>query len=320
MSSERLRGRRIAITGASGFVGRHVMRGLLAEGASVVALVRDTDSLRDWNGGNVVALRWNLEEPRSGLEHLGRIDALCHLAALVPRDTSDAAYAEPCFRLNALGTAQLIEAIGEISPCQIVLASAGQFYRWSDQPRHEDEPLYPATRAPYYLTSLLAGEIFATYTAARRPGVSLTILRLGSIYGPGMAAGSTINRFIECARAGQPIVLRNGGRYRVDLVYVGDVVSAFIAALADEVDGVFNVGTGRGSSLAEVAGSVLRICGVSADLIRLEDGPADPGFAPLDVSRARDVLGLEPTPLELGLQHMISGPASALRIQETLHD
>src|SRR5205085_1155443 len=107
----------------------------------------------------------------------------------------------------------------------------------------EDDPLYPAQQAPFYLSSKLTGEIYAEHFRLAR-GLPVTILRVSSPYGPYMKPRSLVARFVTQLRAGQPVEVADGGRYTVDLVHIDDVAQAVFLAVDRAADGIYNIGAG----------------------------------------------------------------------------
>jgi nucleoside-diphosphate-sugar epimerase len=213
----------------------------------------------------------------------------------------DPAQAERCFRVNALGTLDLLQAAESAGVKRFVHLSTGNAYRHSNAPVSEDALLYPSRRAPFYLASKLASEIYVDHwRTARR--LSACTLRLASVYGPGMHDTGLIPTLAGRLRSGHKVTLVNGGRFAADMIYIDDVVRCVVAAMHSTAEGPLNVGTGVATSAREVAEALLGIIGRDESLVTYaESDDTDPGFAPLDSSRARALLGLRTTPLREGL-------------------
>jgi nucleoside-diphosphate-sugar epimerase len=108
---------------------------------------------------------------------------------------------------------------------------------------------------------------------------------------------SCVRTLVRKAVVFKPITVKDGGRYRSDFVFVGDVVDATERALLRDVHGSFNVGSGTTSSSLEIAEALVALTGASRDLLIVEppaSGAILYGFAPLDVTRAREQLGYAP--------------------------
>lgn len=299
-----LAGHRIWMTGATGGIGRRLLPALREHGAEVVVAGRGVSVARLADEGRVQTVAFDLEDPVIPAGAMSGADAVCHLAAHVPGDMSDPGEAEACLRRNALATLELLRAADAAGVETFIYFSSGQIYVRSPRPVRESDPVYPAARAPYYLASKLAAEVFVTHYGSTGR-LKTAILRVASVYGPGTRQDGLVPRFIRQVRAKQPIVLNDGGRYQADFVYVDDVVGAVIQALGRRSAGIFNIGSGAPASIHEVAREVLRLCGGDESLLSLAAGRSDPGFAALDISRARSDLGYTPTPLVEGLENTV---------------
>ncbi|HEX2206309.1 MAG TPA: NAD-dependent epimerase/dehydratase family protein [Longimicrobium sp.] len=296
---------RVALTGATGTIGSRLLDALRAAGHDAVALARPGAGMDALRAKGVKVAGWDLDRPEVDPEVLRGVDAVLHLAAYIPPRMDDPAEAEPCLRRNALGTLGLLRAAREAKVRRFVYFSSGQVYQRQDRPVREDDPVYPAARAPYYLTSKLAGEVYASHLGSTG-SMDVAILRVASVYGPG--CHGLVTRFLARAAAGEPIVVVNDGRYRVDLVFVDDVVDAAAKVLERRATGIFNVGSGRGAAIRDVAEIALRLSGAHPSLVHSRPGPDDPGFSALDVGRAARELGYAPLSLEEGMARCAAVP------------
>jgi UDP-glucose 4-epimerase len=298
----------LAITGATGFVGSYLTRAALDAGWKVRALVRDPARLP--RHPKLEGLAWDARDtpPPHALRN---VDAVAHAAAVVPPDLSDPVHAEVCMMVNAGGTLRLLQAAELAGVGRLVYFSSANCYAPSAAPVSEDAPLYPSARAPYYLASKLAGEIYvAHWQAVKR--LSTCSLRVASVYGPGMPSRDVVALFTRRLRAGQEIQLHGGGRQGSDFVHVEDVAQAALASVASPVGGALNIGSGRQTTIRELATILADIVGGNAPaLIRDSDGEASPSpYAGLDITRAKGELGFRPRRLEDGLAHCLADPAT----------
>lgn len=279
---------KVGVTGASGFIGRHVLTALRARGDDVVALVRDPQGLPGWKTRTL-----DLGRPAELDKVLAGFDAVVHAAAHVPKSYADPDEARTCLEVNALGTLAVLQAcVAAAVPRAIVFS--GNIYRAGTAPVAEDGPIEPSAQAPYYLASKACADFYVD--AIQRTGkVAVAILRPAAVYGPGLARGM-IPTFISRLEAGERLTIQDGGRYRADLVYVEDVAQATAAALHAGVTGAFNLGSGATCSSLEIAHEVARLLAAPGDLIdvRPPAGTAAIGFSPLDISKARKAFGYSP--------------------------
>lgn len=293
---------RVAVTGANGHIGRRLVGALHAAGYEVLALVREEGLVRGWAPANVTGRAWSLDQTTP--QDLDGVSAVCHLAAFIPPNLDDPAFARQCVNDNALGTLRVLEAVHAAGIRHVVYASAGQVYGNPDRPASEADPIDLGARAPFYLGSKLLGEIYCRHAAAR--GMRVVMLRIGSVYGAGMASRATLRRFVDDARAGRAIRLSNGGRYGADFVFVDDVVAAVLASLKRPVSGIYNIGSGARTTVGEIATRITERLGGTLELERASaETPGATGFAALDIRKAQRELGYVPTPITDGLARMM---------------
>ena len=295
----------LTVTGATGFIGSAVARVALERGHRVTALVRKPNDDRFAAHEHLVQRHWDLADPATVGNALDGVDALLHLAALVPARYDDPAFAEPCFRANALASRELAETAARRGVAHFVYSSTGALYTAGPSPSTENESIAPPVRAPYYLTSKFAGESFVAAECARH-GTRLTTVRIASAYGPGMQSSSVVARFIDAARRGASLNVV-GGDHTADFVYVDDVALAIVIATERRVTGTLNVGTGVATSIRQLAEVVRDISDASCEIV--DDGAVSmrSGFAALDIRRAVSALDWHPMDLRSGLRAMMRG-------------
>lgn len=306
----------VALTGATGFIGRRLARALVARGHKVRAIVRDearAKSVASLAGCELVTLPLDARAPTENARRaIDGASVLCHVAAYIPANQRDPSEAQRCLEVNALATLSLVEAAVAAKCARLVYFSSGNIYAPSPTAVTESAATYPSSRATYYLASKLCGELYVDH--ARSSGaLATTVLRVSSVYGPGMSGG-VVPLFVGRMQRGERVTVSDGGRYRTDLVYVDDVVRAAVNAIErGEASGPINVGSGAATTLAELARAVATLTGRDTDSIVIEPekpGPVDLGFSALDVTRARALLAYEPTPLAEGLRAYLSEPAA----------
>ena len=300
-ATDDLSGRPVVVTGASGFVGRRLVARLAGLGVKVVAVVSGKHEVGPFDPGVRVHFWDAFSEPMDGSIFEGPA-LVCHLAGLIPPSMMSPEAARACLEVNALGTLALLVSASRAGARRFVHLSAGNAYRPGTRPAHEEDPLYPATRAPFYLASKLCGEIYVSHFD-EIGAIDACVLRPSAIYGPSMPASGLIPTFARRLREGQPVEVMDGGYYTVDLVHVDDVVGAILAALRCSARGVFNLGSGVLSTPRSVAEVLVSILGADPGLIHAASpsSAAVRGFAPLDATRARRDLGFSPRDLRAGL-------------------
>ena len=250
-----LAGSTVLVTGGCGFIGSHLVRRLLAEGARrVIAL----DSLRYGSEQNLAELaggerlacvRFELgsDEPALLDRHLEGVDHLFHLAA--EKHNQSKHDPDAVLRANVLGTHQLFAAAVRAGVKKTVFSSSLYSYgRLAGPPSRETDLPLPTT---VYGISKLCGERLLAHHAGSGP-MRGDSLRFFFVYGPRQFAGtgykSVIVKNFERIRAGQPPVIFGDGSQRLDYVFVEDVVDAALRCMESPDSGrLLNVGIGGGN-------------------------------------------------------------------------
>jgi UDP-glucose 4-epimerase len=276
-----LSGRRVLVTGGSGFIGRHVVATLSRAGARV--RVVDLNSHPD---PAVDVVRGDIAEPAVLEEAFaGGFDSVVHLAA-VTSVLRSLEHPRLTFATNVAGTSELLEAARQAGVTSLAFASTNAVTGPMEAPAIvESAALRPLT--PYGATKAAAEMLMSAYTASY--GVRCTYLRLTNVYGPGMQAkDSIVARLMRAIRLGNTFEIYGDGKQVRDYVHVSDVAGAFELALTrDEWHGPMVIGTGTSLSVLQVVDEVRRVSGAELDV---RHGPAKPGEMPavvVDSSKAR---------------------------------
>jgi UDP-glucose 4-epimerase len=291
-------GSRVLVTGGSGFIGRRVVRALLADGYDVT--VADLRAFPDSAVRSAVRMvQGDLCDPgvaaRAVTDDTGTI---IHLAAVtsVLRSVDDPVATH---LLNVDATARLLELARENSVDSFVLASTnavtGNVGSATITERTVLRPLTP------YGASKAAGEMLVgAYTSCY--GINGAALRFSNVYGPGMAEkDSFIPRLMRAARDGEGVQVRGDGTMLRDVVHVDDIVQGIFVAWRSGHTGPLILAGGKSVTVNEMVAAARRVTGKP---IPAENAPVEQGEMPavvVDISAAR-ALGYQPTfDLDTGL-------------------
>ena len=270
---------RLLVTGADGFVGRHLVRRLARDGHRIGAGCRPDQPPVDWGRADVTVLPLELADDASvrGAVAFGP-DAVVHLAAIA---SNPEALADPgqAWTVNAAGTARLAEALArrweEVGAGRLLVVSSGEVYGPGPQvPRKESDPLAPTTP---YAASKVGAEV-AGLEVWRRTGLPVTVARPFTHTGPGQDGRFVLPSFVARLREAQTTGerrVRTGNLDPVrDLLDVRDVVEAYVLLLRGGEPGqIYNVARGEGTSV----GGLFRML---ADLLDVAAEPEpDPALA-----------------------------------------
>jgi len=302
MSSEIWNQRRVLVTGATGLVGSWLCRRLLAEGAQVIALVRDLDPQSEFiRSGDVqrcTVVSGQLEDYAT-LERAisgGEVDTVFHLGAQAIVGTALRSPL-PTFESNIRGSYNLLEAcrVHRDLVKRVVVASSDKAYGESAVlPYTEDMPLQG--RHPYDVskscTDLLAHTYATTY------GLPIAIARCGNIFGGADLNWSRIvPGSIRLVLEDKAPVLRSDGTFTRDYLYVEDVVDAYLAlaehAHREDVRGQgFNFSPEKQLSVLELTRLILEVMGrTDLEPIIQNTARAEIKDQYLDASKAQRILG-----------------------------
>ena len=276
-----LRGRRVIVTGGSGFIGRHVAADLNEGGARVRVV-----DLQPHPDPSVELVQGDISDA-AVLERAfaDGADAVVHLAA-VTSVLRSIEHPRLTYETNVTGTLELLEAARAAGATALAFASTNAVTGPMDAPAIvETAQLRPLT--PYGATKAAGEMLMSAYTSSY--GLRCTALRLTNVYGPGMQAkDSIVARLMRAIRLGRTFEIYGDGRQVRDYVHAFDVVAAVRLALTDQRwQGPMVIGTGRSLSVLEVVEEVRRISGADFDV---RHGPAKPGEMPaviVDPTRAR---------------------------------
>jgi UDP-glucose 4-epimerase len=303
-----LRGKKVLVTGGAGFIGSHLVRRLLAEGAEVAVQVKYNaviDNIRlapIWRDIRVIEA--DLRNPDS-LQQIGKLapEILYHLAAYNHVGDSFLHVAE-AVDSNGMGSVNVLEAYEGYE--RFVYVSTSEVYGFQTQvPFHEDAT--PAPLSPYAIGKY-AGELYARLKSRSfdRP---IVMIRPFNVYGPYQSARAVVaEMIIKCLR-GRELVTTTATQTR-DFNFVDNLVDAFL--LAGSVEGIegqtFNVGSGQELSIRDLVHKIRDTSG-SSSTIRiggLADRDGEIMRMCADNTRAREILGWSPdVDLETGLRRTI---------------
>lgn len=244
------------VTGARGFIGRHLVRRLLADGVAVHAVTRAAiDGDGDGGSGDGDGVRWwsvDLTDEEATAAVVTRVapDVVFHLASDV-RGSRAARLVLDLLDRNLRAAVTVMCAAARVPGCRVVLAGS------VEEPRQEGEHAvspYAAAKGAATTYASLFDDLY---------GVSVTVLRLAMVYGPDQPDETKVVPYVATSLlAGDRPRLGSGVR-EIDWVHVDDVVEAFVVAgRGRDLDGhdlagaVFDVGSGEGVSIRTVVALV----------------------------------------------------------------
>lgn len=297
------------VTGGCGFIGSHLCAAALARGHRVRVLDDLSTGLEANLAPGATLLRGDVADPAVAREAVAGVDGCFHLAAIasVERGARDW---PGTHRVNLSGAVALFDAARARGGVPVVYASSAAVYGdHAALPIEEDAPTRPLSA---YGADKLGCELHAR-VAGLVHGVPTLGLRFFNVFGPRQDPRSpysgVISIFCDRLSRGEALDVFGDGAQTRDFVFVADVVAALLAAMpaASAAAPVFNVCTGRSTSVLDLAAAVAGLFGAPLELRRRPARAGEIRHSVGSSARARDALGLRPpTGLREGLAEVVA--------------
>ena len=301
---------RIVVTGAAGFIGSHLCETLLARGDSVIGI----DNLVTGDLNNIAHLRaldfqFIRHDVTNFIDVDGPVDHVLHWAS--PASPID--YLElpiQTLKVGSLGTHNAL-GLAKAKGATFVLASTSEIY--GDPLEHPQKETYwghvnpIGPRGVYDEAKRFAEAITLAYH--RTHGVNTKIVRIFNTYGPRMRLrdGRAVPAFVSQALANQDVTVFGDGTQTRSFCYVTDLVRGILSLMDAKTNEPVNIGNPHEVTIEEIARTIIRLIGASSTIIYRPLPVDDPKQRRPDITRARTLLGWEPTVgLEEGLTKAIA--------------
>jgi UDP-glucose 4-epimerase len=312
--------KKIIVTGGTGFIGRNLVKRLSNNKQFSIILVANTSNLSGMELSEKTDLTYYAADIRDrdaivNIFQHERADICVHLAAKIsvaesiknPQETMD---------INVNGTLNVLEACHRSGVDSFVFASSAAVYGDVKKlPISEDESLKPLS--PYGTSKMLAEQHILSYKQSRKIKNTIS-LRIFNVYGSGQTSeADVITKFAKRLSIGQPPIINGDGMQTRDFISVEDVADAIISSTTSMKDvgdksttlaPVFNVGTGKPTSINELVQKMIEIFGLDLQPIYKEKMEAEKEIliSYADVTRAKKTLNfVAKKSIEKGLRELI---------------
>lgn len=312
--------KRCLVTGGAGFIGSHLVEGLLGGSQATPCRVRVLD---DYSTGHpdklahvvdkIEIVQGSVTDPEKVRQAMTSCDTVFHLAAL-PSVVKSVEDPIACHEICATGTLRILDEARRQKVRRVVFAGSSSAY--GDQPgavRTEDDPLMPLSP---YAAAKLAGEHYC-FCCTQVYGLETVRLRFFNVFGPRQDAHSpysgVIALFADALRTGRTPTIFGDGLQTRDFVYIANVVQALmLAAQAPAASGkVYNIGGGASVTLLDLMRHLNELLGTAIEPRFAPGRAGDVRHSQADISRARRDLGYEPkTSFRQGLAQMLNVTSS----------
>lgn len=300
---------RVVITGAAGFIGSHLSEALLDRGFSVVGI----DNLLTGDLANIAHLRdrdfqFIRHDVTNYIDVDGAVDFVLHWAS--PASPID--YLElpiPTLKVGALGTHKAL-GLAKAKGATFVLASTSEVY--GDPLEHPQKETYWGNvnpigpRGVYDEAKRFAEAMTVAYR--RYHGVDSKIVRIFNTYGPRMRIrdGRAVPAFISQALANEDVTVFGDGTQTRSFCYISDLVDGIIRLMLSSENDPVNIGNPQEMTIEQIARLIIEMTGSTSRIVYKPLPTDDPKVRQPDITRARTLLGWEPTvPLNQGLGRTI---------------
>jgi UDP-glucose 4-epimerase len=286
----------ILVTGGAGFIGSHLVDALVAAGKKVRVLDDFSTGLASHLPPGVEMIPGSVTVPATVEAAMDGVDTVFHLAALASVQRSVEAPAES-HDVCATGTLRVLDTARRHGVRRVVYAASASAYGIpNNEVQRESDPLVPLSP---YAAAKLSGEVYCQAFAATY-GLETVRLRFFNIFGPRQRADSpysgVIAIFAGLLAAGKTPTIFGDGQQTRDFTYVSDVVQALQKAA--EVPGisgeVFNVGTGKPTTLLELVAGLNAILGTALVARHAEPRIGDIRHSCANIQRTQERLGYTP--------------------------
>ena len=297
--------RRVVITGAAGFIGSHLAEELLDRGCSVVGidnlLTGDLANIAHLAGRDFVFIKHDVT---NYINVDGPVDLVLHWAS--PASPID--YLEvpiPTLKVGALGTHNAL-GLAKAKGARFVIASTSEVY--GDPLEHPQKESYWGNvnpigpRGVYDEAKRFAEAITAAYH--RFHGLDAKIVRIFNTYGPRMRIrdGRAVPAFISQALLNQDVTVFGDGGQTRSFCYIDDLVRGVLLLADSDSNDPVNIGNPHEMTIEAIARTIIAMTGSKSKIVYGELPTDDPKVRQPDITRARTLLGWEPTVgLEQGL-------------------
>ncbi|HKW90523.1 MAG TPA: UDP-glucuronic acid decarboxylase family protein [Methylomirabilota bacterium] len=300
---------RVLVTGGAGFIGSHLCDFLLERGCEVVCmdnlLTGSTDNIAHINDPRFLFVKHDVT---NYIVVGGQLDYVLHFAS--PASPID--YLElpiQTLKVGALGTHKAL-GLAKEKRAKFLLASTSEVY--GDplvHPQREDywgnvNPVGP--RGVYDEAKRFAEAMTMAYH--RVHGLDARIVRIFNTYGPRMRLtdGRAIPTFVRQALRHEPLTVFGDGSQTRSFTYISDLVEGIWALMQASVNEPVNIGNPREMTLLELARQICKLSGSRSEIVYRPLPTDDPKVRQPDITKARTLLGWEPTvQVETGLVRTI---------------
>ena len=301
---------KVLVTGGAGFIGKYLVKSLLEKKYSVTIFDNFSNSTKNSirflvkMGADVI--EGDITKLQDLLNAIKDHEIVIHLAAKISVSESINNPTET-FRINVNGTNNVLIACEKNGVKKLITASSAAVYGESspDVKLMEESPMKPIS--PYGESKVKMEQKIREF--ALKDNIDCTILRFFNIYGIGQSSeyAGVITKFIEKIRENKPIKIFGNGLQTRDFVAIHDVINAIHNALSYNKSGIFNIASGRITTIKDLAEQMILLSGKKLETQFLPEKHGDIKYSQADITRAKIYLTYSPKfELREGIQELLN--------------
>lgn len=285
------------VTGGSGFIGSHLVERLISIGRTVKVI--DINTPPNILSDKVNYLEYDIRDTaiRGLFDDVDNVYHIAGLADIVPSIENPLEY----YEVNANGTLHVLESAKRANVKKFIYAASSSCYGSRNKYPNENDKCNP--EYPYAITKYIGEQLVTHWSRVYKiPAISL---RLFNVYGKRSRTtgnyGAVIGTFLSQIKAGKRVTIVGDGMQTRDFIHIDDVIDAFIKASQSDKRGIFNIGSGRETSinyLAELLGATNKV--------NIPKRPGEPDNMRANILAAKAVLNWEPKiSIENGIKQLL---------------
>ncbi len=293
---------KMLITGGAGFIGSHLCEKYVNDGHGVLCLdnfmsgnLTNIKHLLDYR--NFKLIKGDIRDYELLEKIMQDVEVIFHLAAQIHVDRS---YIEPnpTYDINVMGTQNVLETARLHDAKKIICASTSEVYGSAQYaPIDENHPLNAPH--PYGASKIAVDRMCFAYNQTY--GMNISIMRLFNVFGPrqrDVGYGGVISIFTRRVLSNIPPIIYGDGQQTRDYTYIKDAVKAYDLVLKrdEPLDGPVNFGSGKEITIADLASTIIEMCGKKGDIkpVHVAARPGEVNRLIANASKAKSLLGWQP--------------------------
>ncbi|MEC9022416.1 MAG: NAD-dependent epimerase/dehydratase family protein [Pseudomonadota bacterium] len=297
------RKQKIVLIGGLGFIGTNLQYSLLTRGVAakeIYIIDNASNPAQDPLDNDIEVLETDFANFEKIKSILARADVVIHLAAAtrVQDSIQDPVFS---FEQNVSRAFKLIELCRHVSVKKFVFASTGGAILGDALPPI-NESMVALPKSPYGASKAAIEAYLSAYHHSF--GFNYLALRFSNIFGKfSKRKQSVVSAFIKQIEQTSSLTINGSGDQTRDFLFAEDLCDAILAAIRSDVTGVFQLGTGKGTSIRQLGALLIEISGKKVEILFKDGLPGEVNHTFCDISRAKQSFGFKPgTPLAMGLK------------------